>query len=424
MSSLMLTSEIRREINKYIPQAQPELEKCIGEDEAQQVIETHISRTLDAPGDITRKKVQSLQKIVDFFYPQKFLESTLNDISSIFTQIHQLNAALDLMESEGIEFPTLEGITNPLLILDPNNEKQSAPLGVFKKINKKNSNEIIREKVSYLVDKVNVPPTFIINSFELGRGSFQMYINGSRTINAVRSRLSRVSFFSSHIRALAISEIRRVNNDPSIDNMLICSDGQTFKFIDGSLNLPCRMAPHRISCLFINETFRKHLSAPFSQSEITYIRQQIDIDATHALLKQHGIQEEAIRIHRCALSLLKHAVEFNEIAERKMTLEDLLVIVSISDPNGHEFTLPGSSTLRRCYGENTLFNRIIERKDGDALEIYFITLHVFHTILRMKDPQSRRPKSSDEAAVYDYYHDKSKALFFSYLRNANGTDRK
>lgn len=419
MAVLSLTS-IRSDIAQSFPDALPQLEQATGEDEAQQIIEQHLSQALDAPGYLTADKVRQFSKIIRFFYPERFLESKLDDITSLFTQVRYLETGFHSLRYEGLT-TELKGASKPFLISSKTLKNgECCGIGVYKENRLPNTWSPIRERLSYLVDKKNVPPTFLITTEDGEKASFQLYIEGSEELGTVRAQLSSMSFFSSHIRDLAFSEMRRLNTDPSVANILICPDEQTFKFIDGEDSFPISAERHRISCLFVDDVFRKHLSEPFSAAELSYI-EQIDVEAGCALLDQYKLGDGAIKTHRCGLLLLKEVIPFNQKSPDKITLEDLLVIAYISDPHGYSFThdILGKGY---AYGPSTLFSKVLVDKNKTDELIKNKIDAVFTEILDLKKEGGRSLGLPNRDAVYNYYHDKSKALFFSYFRNDDGSE--
>lgn len=422
---------VTADITRYLPSALFELQECRKADEQQKVIQFHLAEALDDPGDLTKEKVQSFFRIIQSYYPKDFLLSQLKEISSIFTQVIYLNAAFDAIGK--VDKPKiLEGGTGPLLIqgkLLP--ELNKVNLGVFKRKFKSATFHIdshrkgaIRERLAYLTDKKHVPPTFILDTVRKGMGTFSLFFQNIETLYYIKIEL--LSFPRAYVRDLAFSEIRRMNADAALTNVLLGTDRKTLKFIDAACAFPENPSRHRISVLF-SKVFIGHLSGNYSEEELSEI-QKIDVDAVCTLFKKHGLEETAVRTHRCVLLMLKSV-------PAAISLEDLLVITNISNPRGYYFCEDNDSCY--FYGENTLFSYIAEGKTDEQINARIRT--VFNTILYLKSPDNPRPLpeeepgflrsfcpcffppvrvppgNADEEHVYDYYHAPDKVVFLQYL---------
>lgn len=429
MNTLPLT-DIRNAVLASFPEALPLLEKATSEDEAQQIIESHLSQGLCAPGVLTKGKVQSYAEVIRYFYPSNFLKAKIDDIWSIFTQVIFVEASYvtnDEFASTGnvSKYSFLAGACEPILVkgnVGPDLElielgvqkggaiseifKIDDPLGV-----------IVREKLSYIVDQKNIPPTFIIETSGEGVVSFQLFYKNSTTLYERFSLINQLTFPRSYIRELAFSEIRRLNLDLSLVNIMINSEGTELKFIDGSYAFPKGALPHKISVLFASEVFSQHLPGPFSDSELAYIN-KINVAETCALLENHQLEKEAIQTYRCALLMLKQVIAFNAHSSNSITLEDLLVMINLSDPNGFSYKIkkqrsaggPWEEFTCHINGAGTLFGRILEAKNKTDKEISQKIDEIFSMLVNLKTPGSQRPGTLNRGTIHDYYH-KSKNIY-------------
>lgn len=423
-----LLQEYGAQIKRCFPEAW--LDHCETEDDFQQVIEVHLEKALDAPGVLTKEKVQSYAEVVRYFYPRNFLKAKIDDIWSIFTQVIFVEAAYNSLQlhTDKKSYSMLASLQwgrfNPTVIkgkVDP--DLEPIELGVFKSslINglfeiRSNEEGVVRERLSYLIDKQNVPPTFFLKHNNFNVFSFQLFYRDSTTLFDRLDYIQELSFPRSYIRELAFSEIKKQNSDPSLTNILINNEGRILKLIDNSFAFPKDAFPHKISVLFVSHVFRQHLSGPFSDWELADIN-KISIEETCALLKNHQLDDGAIKTHRCTLLMLKQVIPFNGRFPNAISLEDLLVIVNLSDPLG--FSYPTDIVVdgikqqitHYIYGKGSLFSWILQEKDKSDEEICQKIDGIFSKLINLKSPGSQHPGTPNRGAIHDYYH-KNKDIYF------------
>lgn len=403
--SLMTSVSIQEQFDRYFPGLSGE--KTVA------LFEGRLVEALDAPGALTQEKVAAFAAMVNFFCPGNSLKA--DEIDSPFVQVLYLKAAYD-------EFSvSREYRSSSVNVIKGSVCGEQRPLGIYKPEGE-GATDCIRERLNYLVDKINVPATFILKETK-GQGSFQLYFEGVR-LGRIRGELS---FSRDYARQLALSEIIRFNTDSHAENLLV-NDKSIVKFVDGSKSFPAGTTLHNLSSLF-QGFFLPHLRGPLTPLERQKI-ERIDIEASCKQLLAHRLEVEAVKTHRCVLLMLKEAA-----ANGSISLEDLLVITNISHPRGASVKrLLGVSLF---YSPLTLFSHIAKaRGEGDGRILQRIQ-EVFRFVLYVKTPdappldnscfdslcgrcfrlicfipEAPRIRGVYEHHVYTYYRNPDKVLFF------------
>jgi hypothetical protein len=186
---------------------------------------------------------------------------------------------------------------------NPKNQKNFVKEGVLP------GEGAIREYLAYLLDIGNyarVPETKLLDVCLNGEnkfGSLQEYIINNGTMDDFGSSL----FTIEDVQRLAQFDIRTLNMDRNLGNMLVVDSGDEKKLIpiDHSYILP-----EKLDGAIFDWMYWGQADKPVLQSVKEYVR-RIDVEMEVSLLEMIGVSREAVENFKIASLFLKKACEMN-----------------------------------------------------------------------------------------------------------------
>jgi len=231
----------------------------------------------------------------------------------------------------------------------------------------------VREVLAYLLDRdhvAGVPETHLVEDlchshwtdFEKRQvpksGSLQKYVPNFSAAADVGSSLFSVD----DVHNVGIFDLRLMNLDRNGENLLAVKDGKNHRLvpIDHSYILP-----PKIQKPFFEWLYWKQAKEPFSSASLKYIA-DLDVDRDAAILAEHGLTQEPIKIMKISTIFLKHC------AAAGMTLFQIGCLVASED-------VSGKSVLESIVDEAGRLSD--SNSDADGLDFYEKFLRLIYSFI-------------------------------------------